>query len=117
MVSVYSVKRREPRVKLNTSVVVTVPGDGAAGPSFETTTIDVSPHGASVRLPEPLALGAVVRFAAKRYAFATRATVRSVAADRATGDYCVGLEYLDDVNPIVGWPTGAGRPAASEPPA
>jgi hypothetical protein len=103
MASVYTVKRKEPRVKLNTPVAVTVSDRDGVGTSFETTTIDVSPHGASVRLAAPVAVGAIVRFAAKNYSFASRAVVRSITHDRGTGEYLVGLEYLDDVNPIVVW--------------
>jgi hypothetical protein len=106
MVSVYTIKRKEPRVKLSTRVTVTVSVSEEDGISecFDTTTVDVSPRGASVSLDAPLVLGTVVHFAAQRYQFTTRAAVRSVTHDRSTGTYLVGLEYLDDVqNPIVVW--------------
>jgi PilZ domain-containing protein len=112
MVSVYSSKRKEPRVKLSTRVRLTVSLSEADGISecFDTKTIDVSPRGASVSLDAPLALGTVVHFAAQRYQFATRAAVRSITHDRSTATYIVGLEYLDDVqNPIVVWQTSRSR--------
>jgi len=112
MVSVYSIKRKEPRVKLRTRVTVTVSVSEADGISecFDTTTVDVSPHGASVSLEAPLPLGTVVHFAAQRYQFATRAAVRSITHDRTTGTYLVGIEYLDDVqNPIVVWQKSGPR--------
>lgn len=112
MVSVYTLKRKEPRVALVTHVTVTIPNENGAGTSVDTTTLDVSPHGASVRFEAPIALGSVVRFAAIRYRFATRALVRSVARNQDDGGYSIGLEYLDEVNPIVGWPTPVARPAA-----
>ena len=104
MDSVYSLKRKEPRVKLVVRVTVTLPDGSGVGASFDTTTIDVSPHGASVCADAPIAPGTVVRFSAKRYPFATRALVRSVAHNQDADGYCVGLEYLDELNPIVGWP-------------
>jgi hypothetical protein len=112
MVSVYSSKRKEPRVKLSTRVTVTISVSEADGISecVDTTTVDVSPRGASVSLGVPLPLGTVVHFAAQRYQFATRAAVRSVVHDRSTGTYLVGLEYLDDVqNPIVVWQKAGSR--------
>jgi hypothetical protein len=108
MVSVYSLRRKEPRVKLRTRVTVMITTEGTSGVSIETTTVDVSPHGASIHLDDPLPIGSVVRFAALRYAFATRAAVRSVVPDRA-GGYLIGLEYLDETNPIVVW-SRAGDP-------
>lgn len=109
MVSVYSTKRREPRVKLTAPVVVTVSGEDGSDAAFETTTLDVSPHGASVRLERPLSIGAIVRFAAKSYNFATRAVVRSAYLDRAAGGYSVGLEYLDRRNPLIVWQRCGGE--------
>ena len=115
MVSVYSLKRKEPRVKLSTRVTVMITTEGTSNVSVETTTVDVSPHGASVRLDEPLPIGSVVRFAAMRYAFSTRAVVRSVLPDRAAGGYLIGLEYLDETNPIVVWSCAGDREVACEP--
>lgn len=102
MVSVYSIKRKEPRVKIRAAVTL-VHESGGRTTTFETTTIDVSPRGASVALNAPLAIGAIVRFTAKTYAFSTRAVVRSVGHDRVDGEYSVGLEYLDHANPLVVW--------------
>lgn len=115
MVSVYTLKRKEPRVKLNTRVQVAFTGEGHTNLAFETITIDVSPHGACVHLDVPLQLGSVVHFSAKRYAFATRAAVRSVIPDRA-GGYVVGLEYLDRMNPIVTWHRAADSSSTVESP-
>ena len=57
MIDVFKAKRREPRVRLNTRVVVT--GRDVRGEIFsaETTTVDVSPRGAS--LPNILVLNRV----------------------------------------------------------
>jgi hypothetical protein len=112
MVSVYTIKRKEPRVKLSTPVTVTVADENGIGTTYETSTIDVSPHGASVRLTAPLAIGAVVSFAARRYSFVTRAVVRSAVHDRASGVYSVGVEYLDKRNPIVVWGARGEEPRA-----
>jgi len=114
MVSVYSLRRKEPRVKLSTRVAVILTAE-TTSVSVETTTIDVSPHGASIRLDEPLAIGSVVRFAALRYPFATRAVVRSMLPDRAAGGYVIGLEYLDETNPIVVWSRSGEHEVACEP--
>jgi len=103
MVSVYSTKRKEPRVKIQTPVDVTITRADGSSTTVETTTIDVSPHGASVRLASPLPVGEVVRFAAKAYNYSTRAVVRSSGPDRAAGGYSVGLEYLDKKNPLIVW--------------
>ena len=104
MVSVYALKRKEPRVKLNTKVRITTLPNKGDGMSFETVTLDVSPHGASVHSDLALPLDSVVRFSAVRYVFETRAVVRSITPERASGGYLVGLEYLDDTtNPIVRW--------------
>ena len=115
MVSVYSLKRKEPRVKLSTRVTVTITVEGTGGVAVETTTVDVSPNGASIRLDEPLTVGSVVRFSAQRYAFTTRAAVRSVLPDRAAGGYLIGLEYLDEKNPIVVWSRAGDPEVACEP--
>ena len=115
MVSVYSLRRKEPRIKLTTQVTVTISDGDGLSESCDTTTIDVSPHGASVRLGAPLALDTVVRFAAKGYPFITRAVVRSIAHDRSSGEYCVGLEYLDGANPIVVWQKRSDRSVVCEP--
>src|SRR5262249_36294880 len=117
MASVYTIKRKEPRVTLNTRVVITVTDEDGVGTNFETNTIDVSPHGAAVRLASPLRVGDVVRFAAQKYPFVTRATVRSVVHDRESGQYSVGLEYLDNINPIVVWRKRGSIPTTWEPPA
>lgn len=104
MIDVFKAKRREPRVRLNTRVVVT--GRDARGEVFsaETTTIDVSPRGAALRLTTPLHLGEIVSFSTRDYAFSTRAVVRSVEIDRADGGALIGLEYLDESrNPVVIW--------------
>jgi hypothetical protein len=104
MVSVYALKRKEPRVKLNTKVRITTIAEHGEGTSFETVTLDVSPHGASVHAEIALPLDSLVRFAATRYVFETRAVVRSVVPERSSGGYIIGLEYLDDsTNPIVVW--------------
>ena len=104
MVSVYAIKRKEPRVKLNTRVRITASHQTGAPETFDTVTLDVSPHGASVRSERSLPLGSVVQFAATGYPFVTRAVVRSVVPDRATGGFTIGLEYADDrTNPIVVW--------------
>ena len=114
MNNIQSLKRKEPRVKLCTRVAVTVTtGDACA--SFETTTVDVSPHGAAIRFETTLPVGSVIRFAALKYPYSTRAAVRSVTPDRGAGGYLIGLECLDGPNPIVVTPR-AGRPeAACEP--
>ena len=114
MVSVYTLKRKEPRVKLCTRVAVTI-ATGDDDVSFETTTVDVSSHGASVRLETKLEVGAVVTFTAIKYTYSTRAAVRSVVPDRTAGGYLIGLEYLDGRNPIVGSPRAGEREAACEP--
>lgn len=104
MLDVYNNKRREPRVKIHTRVIVA--GCDCNGEDFraETTTVDVSPHGASVCLEQNLVRGSVVEFATQGYSFRTRAVVRAIEADRSSGTHLVGLEYLDDaVNPVVIW--------------
>ena len=104
MIDVYKNKRQEPRVKIPTHVIVS--GSDADGEPFrcETVTVDVSPHGASLALELPLRRGAIIDFAARDYSFHTRAVVRSIDSDRATGATIVGIEYLDDrCNPIVIW--------------
>lgn len=109
MLDVYNNKRREPRVKIHTRVLVV--GCDANGDDFraETTTVDVSPHGASVCLEQNLVRGSVVEFATQGYSFRTRAVVRAIEPDRVNGTYLVGLEYLDDaVNPVVIWGCGNG---------
>ena len=112
MDSIYTLKRKEPRVKLCTRVAVTISDGGGLTTSVETRTVDVSRNGASVRIDAPVSVGAVVRVAAIGYAFATRAVVRSVVPDRAEGGYLVGIEYLDEKNPIVGGPR-VSEPAAA----
>jgi hypothetical protein len=102
MVSIYSTKRKEPRVKLHTKVRVAAEVDGRFV-SVDTTTIDVSPNGASVHLETPFPLGTVVTFASTTYHFETRAVIRAVVPDRMQKGYTVGLEYLDKKNPIVVW--------------
>src|SRR3954447_14976140 len=102
MLSIYSTKRKEPRVKLHTKVRVATERDGRLV-SVETTTIDVSPNGASVHFDEPLAPGTVVTFASTTYHFETRAVVRAVIPDRSRDGYMIGLEYLDKKNPIIVW--------------
>jgi hypothetical protein len=104
MLDVYRNKRREPRVKLHTHV--TVSGCDANGDLFacDTVTVDVSPHGASFVIENPMRCGAVVDFSTRNYKFQTRAVVRSVDRDRATGHVIVGVEYLDEAkNPVVIW--------------
>jgi hypothetical protein len=104
MLDVFQSKRREPRVKLHTKVIVT--GRDANGEVFsaETVTVDVSPSGASLRLESPLACGMVVTFSTRDYYFSTRAVVRSIEADGENGGALVGVEYLDDSrNPLVIW--------------
>jgi hypothetical protein len=98
-------------VKLCVAVTVSVAisEEDGISESFDTTTIDISPHGASVRLGVPLPLDSTVRLSAQRYSFETLATVRSITRDRETGAYCVGLEHLDDVNPIVVWKESGKR--------
>jgi len=103
MVSVYSVKRKEPRVKLRAPVELTISSEDGHCVSIHTHTIDVSPRGASVRLEESIAVGTVLRFTAMTYRFATRAVVRSVSIGREAGGYSLGLEYLDHANPLVVW--------------
>ena len=115
MVSVYSLKRKEPRVMLATRVAVTISAEGGGAVTVETRTVDVSRNGASIRLDRPLPIGSVVRFAAIGYAFTTRATVRSVVPDRAEGGYLIGLEYLDEKNPIVGGSRAREPEVACEP--
>ncbi len=110
MFDIYRIKRHEPRVKLNTRVEVS--GYDANGEFFalETHTVDVSPHGASVYLEAAIPRGTEVTFSARDYAFKTRAIVRSVDTDRATGYSTIGVEYLDDVtNPLVIWRTAPHR--------
>ena len=85
MVSVYALKRKEPRVKLNTKVRITTLPEKGEGMSFETTTLDVSPRGAAVHAEVALPLDSVVRFSAVRYVFETRAVVRSVVPERTSG--------------------------------
>ena len=102
MASIYSTKRKEPRVKLHTKVRVAAEIDGRFV-SVDTTTIDVSPNGASVHLDLPLPLGTVVTFASTTYHFETRAVIRAVIPDRVKDGYTVGLEYLDKKNPIIVW--------------
>lgn len=107
MLDVYNNKRREPRVKIHTRVIVA--GCDANGDDFraETTTVDVSPHGASVCLEQNLVRGSVVEFATQGYSFRTRAVVRAIDRDHESGSHLVGLEYLDDaVNPVVIWGQG-----------
>lgn len=116
MENIYAVKRKEPRVKLHTQVRITTLSQTGPPQTYETVTLDVSPHGASVRIERALPLGSVVQFAAVGYKFETRAVVRSVVPDRLAGDYLIGLEYADDrTNPIVGWSAKrASREAACE---
>ena len=114
MLDVYKNKRREPRVKLHTHV--TVSGCDANGDLFtcETVTVDVSPHGASFVIESPMRSGAIVDFSTRDYRFQTRAVVRSVDRDRATGNVIVGVEYLDEAkNPVVIWTTPSARPVQS----
>ena len=104
MLDVFKSKRREPRIKLHTKVIVT--GRDANGEIFsaETVTVDVSPRGASLMLTSPLSCGTVVNFSTRDYVFSTRAVVRSVEIDRVSGGSLVGVEYLDDSrNPVVIW--------------
>lgn len=103
MASVYSIKRKEPRVKLRAPVELTITSEDGHCASVETHTIDVSPRGASVWLDHSIAIGTIVRFTAKTYRFATRAVVRSVGMDREAGGYSIGVEYLDHANPLVVW--------------
>jgi len=104
MLSAYAIKRREPRVALRTRISLTLSALNKSLTVLETTTTDVSPHGASVNLPTRLEPGTVVGFEAKSYAFVTRAVVRSVAPDPFDGGYSIGLEYLDQsTNPLVVW--------------
>jgi len=110
MFDVYRMKRREPRVKLNTRVEITGYDDRGTYFAFTTKTVDVSPHGASVHLESPIPAGTEVSFIAQDYDFRTRAVVRSVDIDRATGFTTVGVEYLDEsTNPIVIWKTARHR--------
>jgi PilZ domain-containing protein len=114
MFDVYSNKRREPRVKLHTHV--TVSGCDANGDMFtcDTVTVDVSPHGASFMIESPMRCGSIVDFSTRNYQFRTRAVVRAVDRDRATGNVIVGVEYLDEAkNPVVIWDTPAARTAQS----
>ncbi len=104
MLDVFKAKRREPRVKLHTFVIVT--GRDANGEIFsaETVTVDVSPSGAALRISAPLTCGTVLNFSTRDYEFSTRAVVRSVELDRANGGALVGVEYLDESrNPVVIW--------------
>ena len=94
MVSVYALKRKEPRVKLDTKVQITTLPEKSEGVTFETVTLDVSPHGASVHSEVALPLGSIVRFAAIRYVFETRAVVRSITPERTSGGYIVGLKSI-----------------------
>lgn|SRR5262245_33515136 len=105
MLDVFTLKRREPRVKLHTHVIVT--GRDANGDVFsaETVTIDVSPRGAALRLQSRVTMGTVLNFATRDYKFSTRAVVRSIENDRENGGSLVGVEYLDESrNPLVIWP-------------
>lgn len=113
MFDVFQNKRREPRVKIHTHV--TVSGHDANGVMFtcETVTVDVSPHGAALAINHPVRCGTILDFATRNYSFRTRAVVRSVEHDRASGGVIVGLEYLDDLtNPVVIW----SRPESDRPP-
>jgi hypothetical protein len=104
MFDIFKNKRREPRVKLHTHV--TVSGSDANGEifSYDTITVDVSPHGASIALETPIRCGTIVDFMTRGYEFRTRAVVRSVEPDRKTSLLIVGVEYLDEAtNPIVIW--------------
>ena len=114
MFDVYKNKRREPRVKLHTHV--TVSGHDANGDLFtyDTVTVDVSPHGASFTIDNAMRCGSIVDFVTRDYTFRTRAVVRSVDRDRATGNVIVGVEYLDEAtNPVVIWATPSARPIQS----
>ena len=104
-------RRREPRVRIRTAV--TVSGCSANGDLFtaHTKTLDVSPHGASVALGVPMRVGTTVDFRNDDGSFATRAAVRCLKRDPATGLSVVGLEYLgEETNPVVPWASAAGRP-------
>jgi hypothetical protein len=104
MVTVYALKRKEPRVKLCTRVEIVPVGVASGGQPFETVTLDVSTCGASVLSEVKLAVGSTVRITALRYAFQANALVRTVALDRTSDKYVLGLEYLDGAkNPIVVW--------------
>ena len=114
MLDVYSNKRREPRVKLHTHV--TVSGCDANGDLFtyDTITVDVSPHGAAFAIESPMRFGTILDFATRDYTFRTRAIVRSIDRDRATGNAIVGVEYLDEAtNPVVIWAPPAARQVRS----
>ena len=114
MFDVYKNKRREPRVKLNTHV--TVSGRDANGDPFayDTVTVDVSPHGASFMIENPMRCGTIVDFITRDYTFRSRAVVRSVDCDRSTGNVIVGVEYLDEAtNPLVIWAPPSARPLQS----
>ena len=114
MFDIYRNKRREPRVKLHTHV--TVSGCDANGDlfTFDTVTVDVSPHGASFTMEDPMRCGSIIEFVTRDYTFRTRAVVRSVDRDRATGNVIVGVEYLDEAkNPVVIWTTPSARPVQS----
>lgn len=104
MYDLFKRKRREPRVKLNTSI--TVSGKDANGQAFscDTATADVSPHGASFTLDVPIRCGAIVEFRTRNYNFNVRAVVRTVEVDVVAGCSVVGVEYLDEAtNPVVIW--------------
>lgn len=105
--NVYSIKRREPRIRIRTGVVIS--GKDARGEVFtdECFTIDVSPHGASFTIERQLTHGTIVDFTAKNYAFKARAVVCGVSRDEAEGTWIYGVEYLDGArNPIVVWSDG-----------
>lgn len=114
MLNLYSAKRREPRVRLRTRISLSGTDTGGDPFSVESVTIDVSPHGASVLLERDVAIGAQMEFQALKYAFATRAIVRSVYRDRFSGSMAVGLEFLGDTqNPLVIWSSAHGTPTAT----
>lgn len=100
---IFSKYRREPRVKINTRVLVSGSGEGGEF-CQETVTVDVSPHGAAFPLDFKTKQGAILDFKASDYSFHTQAVVRCVVSDRSTGRVIVGVEYLGDTrNPLVIW--------------
>jgi hypothetical protein len=102
--NIFSAKRREPRVRLKTRVQIAGRTPENEAFCYETLTLDVSPHGASVLVEAPLPIGTEVTFSAVRYAFHARAVVRSVSLDQETGGCVLGLQYPDhERNPLVIW--------------
>jgi hypothetical protein len=102
--NVYSIRRREPRVKLTTKALIIDDSVEGSSREIECVTIDLSPHGASVFTEEELPIGTVIHFRGIGYSFDARARIRSVAKDRASGKNILGLEYLDNsTNPLVIW--------------